>query len=44
MNNEIFRKSLIRTISMMADIDGDYCDEKEKRLRAMMQTYLIVTP
>ncbi len=42
MNNEIFRKSLMRTISIMADSDG-YCDEKEKRLRAMMQTYLIIT-
>jgi len=48
MDDKIFRKSLIRCISVMADVNDTghpYSHEKkEQRIRAMMQTYLAVSP
>ena len=45
MNNEILRKSLLRSIFLLAADETccDNYDEKEHRIRAMMKTYLVIT-
>jgi len=45
VNKKMFRKSLMRSISIMSNIDDNHSDiheEKENRIKAIMQTYLII--
>jgi len=45
MDRKMLKKSLMRSISVMSNIDNDHFgihEEKENRIRAMMHTYLII--